>query len=445
MATLQEKQVNFNSKMIVSNTGGNLSTDAGLILVKEFMVSIGFTKLAKQLLTFNENRRYWIHDNISVLEQLLFQLIAGYPTDSSAKILSEDPIFHLVLGKKALASQASLSRFWVRVSEETIAQIQILNQALIDKARLKRNTTEMIIDLDSTHSDTFGNQEDANFNAHYGTNGYHPLVAFDGLTGDFLKAERRSGNVYTSNGVKEFLKPMLEHYQCTLPCTNVLVRGDSGFATQEGYEPCEANDSYYVIRLKANRNLERVAEDFVLIGDDHPWDQREVHYYSTAYQAGKWSKERRICIKSTREPDELVFRHEYLVTNFSHNHSPQVIFSIYHKRGTMENYIKEAKNGFYFDKTDSSTFLENHARMMVSLLAYNLVNFMKTICLPVKEAAFQVDTLRLRLFKVAGKLVRSGRKLFLKTSSSHVYQNLFYYLLEKIQHSVGRTERKLKF
>ena len=189
MATLQEKRVNFNSKMTVSNTGGNLSTDAGLILVKEFMDSIGFTKLAKQLLTFNEDRRYWIHDNISVLEQLLFQIVAGYPADSSANILREDPIFLLVLDKDALASQSSLSRFWDRVSEETIAQFQVLNQALIDKVRLERNATEMIIDLDSTHSDTFGNQEDANFNAHYGTNGYHPLVAFDGLTGDFLKAD----------------------------------------------------------------------------------------------------------------------------------------------------------------------------------------------------------------------------------------------------------------
>jgi len=106
-----------------------------------------------------------------------------------------------------------------------------LNQALIDKVRLKRNTTEIIIDLDSTHSDTFGNQEGTNYNAHYQTNGYHPLVAFDGLTGDFLKAELRSGNVYTSNGVRDFLRPLLNHYSQQLPCTTILVRGDSGFAT----------------------------------------------------------------------------------------------------------------------------------------------------------------------------------------------------------------------
>lgn len=73
--------------------------------------------------------------------------------------------------------------------------------------------------------------------------------------GDFLKAELRSENVYLSNGVKEFLKPMLEHYQQTLPCTNILVRGDSGFTTPEVYDTCESHGSYDVIRLKANRNL----------------------------------------------------------------------------------------------------------------------------------------------------------------------------------------------
>ena len=389
--------------------------------------------MAKQILPFKEDRLYWIHENHSLLEQLLFQLIAGYSADSSATLLKTDPIFSLVLDKKRIASQSSLSRFWVRINEDSILQFQELNQALLDKVRLERNETEMIIDLDSTHSDTFGNQEKADFNSHYGRNGYHPLVAFDGLTGDFLKAELRSGNVYTSNGVKKFMEPLLAHYNQSLPCTDILVRGDSGFATPEVYDTCESHETYYVIRLKANRNLEKLAESNVLVGDEHPWEQREVYHYSMLYQAKSWEKARRICIKSTREPDELVFRHEYVITNLSRTHSAEMIFRLYHKRGTMENFIKEAKNGFYFDKTDSSSFLENHARMLGSPLAYNLVNFIKTLCLPAKEATFQVDTLRLRLFKVAGKVTRSGRNLFLKLSSSHVYQNLFYYLMDKIQ------------
>jgi hypothetical protein len=279
MATLQEKRVNFNSKMVINNSGGNLSTDSGLILVKEFMDSIGFSKLASQFLTFQDNRSHCFHDNISLLEQLLFQLIAGYPADSSANSLKEDPVFQLVLEKESLASQASLSRFWDRISEATISQFQTLNQALIDKVHVERDATELIIDLDSTHSDTFGKQEGSKFNAHYRTNGYHPLVAFDGLTGDFLKAELRSGNVYTSNGVKDFLEPMLAHYSQTLPCTKLLVRGDSGFATPEVYDICEAYQSQYVIRLKKNKILEKIAESFILIGNEHPWEEKEVHYH----------------------------------------------------------------------------------------------------------------------------------------------------------------------
>lgn len=142
--------------------------------------------------------------------------------------------------------------------------------------------------MDSTHSDTFGHQEETNYNAHYGTNGYHPLVAFDGLSGDVLKAELRSGSVYISNGVKTFLEPLLEHYGQNLPCTDILVRGDSGFATPEVYDTCEAWTSYYVIRLKTNAKLTHLAESFILIGDDHPWEDREVHYYSTTYQVKSW-------------------------------------------------------------------------------------------------------------------------------------------------------------
>ena len=84
------------------------------------------------------------------MEQLIYQNIAGYSTDSSANLLKKDPIFKVVLDKSKLASQASLSRFWDSISEENISQLQELNQAMIDKVRLARNTTEMIFDLDST-------------------------------------------------------------------------------------------------------------------------------------------------------------------------------------------------------------------------------------------------------------------------------------------------------
>ena len=433
MVTLQENAVKFNNNLIVSHDGGRLSSDSGLILIDELMDAFQFTQLSKKIVRFNDSRKYWMQTNHKLLKQLVLQIVAGYNTDSAANILQHDPILQTLSTDEPLASQSSIFRFYDRVVVETILTLQVLNQDLIDKARLVRNDTNMIIDLDSTHSDTFGHQEQTAYNAHYGTNGYHPLVAFDGLTGDFLKAKLRSGNQYTSNGVKEFLEPLLEHYNQTIPTTDILVRGDSGFATPDVYDLCDLYENQYVIRLKANRNLYRLAEEFVFYDNHHPWDEKEVYYHSVSYQAASWFKPRRVCIRSTREVGELLFKHSFIVTNFSENISAKRVFETYNKRGTMENYIKEAKNSFFFDKTDSPRFIENEARMMISLLAYNLVNFLRTLCFEPKSKGLQVDTIRFRLFKVAGKIVSTARQVYLKLSISHVYQREFYAVFRKIQ------------
>lgn len=91
------------------------------------------------------------------------------------------------------------------------------------------------------------------------------------------------------------------------------------------------------------------------------------------------------CVRGLRGPGELVFRHEYVVTNLAESVPAEWVFQTYQQRGTMENYIKEEKHGFFLDKTDSSGFRENQARMMVSLLAYNIVNFLHTLCLSGQE------------------------------------------------------------
>lgn len=133
-------------------------------------------------------------------------------------------------------------------------------------------------------------------NAHYGTVGFHPLVAFDGLTGDFLKAKLRSGKVYTSNGTVDFLRPLLEHYNQTFPETSTLVRGDSGFAVPDLYELCEQESVYYVIRLKSNAKLQVLAEELHPTSEIRDVTKAERYMEESIYQASSWSKERRIII-----------------------------------------------------------------------------------------------------------------------------------------------------
>lgn len=212
MVTLQENAVKFNNDLIVSHNGSQLSSDSGITIMDELMDAFHSAQLSEEIITFNNNRKYCKHSNPKILKQLILQLNAGYEADTSADILQYDPVLMTFASGESMASHPTISRFWDRIAEETIEDLQKLNQILIDQVRLVRNDTNLTTDLDSTHSDTFGNQELTDYNAHYGATGYHPLVAFDGLTGDFLKATLRPGNQYTSNGVKEFLEPLLEHY-----------------------------------------------------------------------------------------------------------------------------------------------------------------------------------------------------------------------------------------
>ena len=121
----------------------------------------------------------------------------------------------------------------------------------------------VILDLDSTLLDAYGKQEGRAFNFHYQSNGYHPLVCYDGMTGDLVKIQLRDGTEYSCTGVVDFLQPILDEYLNDYPVIRILLRGDSGFATPDLYKQCEENGTSYVIRLKENGILRKKASYLV--------------------------------------------------------------------------------------------------------------------------------------------------------------------------------------
>lgn len=133
-------------------------------------------------------------------------------------------------------------------------------------------------------------------------------------------------------------------------------------------------------------------------------------------------------IKATRPAGELLFKYEFLATNLEELSEKQ-IFPMYQKRGTMENFIKEAKHGFFFDKTDSSSFQANHFRMLLSSVAYNIIQLMKHLVFPETE---RISTIRFRFFRVAAKIVSHARKIQIQLSSSNVFQEIFWKILKNI-------------
>src|SRR5699024_3490931 len=140
-----------------------------------------------------------------------------------------------------------------------------------------------------------------------------------------------------------------EHYNDRFPETTPFLRGDSGFAVPALYELWEEESVSYVIRLKANANIKQLADELHPTRPLADITQTKSAVEDSMYQASSCAKPRKIIIQSVRPAGELFFMHAFFVTNPGQAFSPQAIVQSYQKRGTMENYIKEAKNGFSFD------------------------------------------------------------------------------------------------
>lgn len=429
MSTLQQQTVNFNKNLVLSNNGGHLSNDAGLILVAEFMHQIHFKRLLKETLHFKENRKFYRYHKNQLFKQLLIQLIAGYFDDTAANKLTADMSFELVLDN-LVASQPTLSRYINQISADDLAGITKLVAKLAQLVITQKKQRQLIIDLDSTHSDTFGYQKGSAFNTHYQTNGYHPLLAFDGFSGCLLGAKLRPGNEYTSKNAEAFLKPLLKQYAAL----DVLVRADSGFAKPEIYGACEEAGAKFTIRLKANPKLQRIAEHLIHVGQPgEDFAEKDVQWHRlTDYQPDTWGRAYPVIIKSTRPAGELLFKHEFIVTNLELAFASDV-FELYHQRGAMEDLIKEVKSGFAFDKTDSSSFTANQFRMLLAGVAYNLVQAMKKLVFPAELGNATSATLRFKLFHLAGRVTQHARKLWLHLSSTNVFDDLYWQTLFRIQ------------
>ncbi|MGN0333364.1 MAG: IS1380 family transposase [Lachnospiraceae bacterium] len=431
MNILNTLTLNCNRKIKLNFDGGDLSSDAGLLLIKEFAAKIGFTKLIKKKFKTND-ASVRLHKDDENLMQMIYQIISAYFEDDCADELTQDPVFNAILEKKSLASQPTLSRFFNRMDEDTLSQFDDIDKKLRDIIYSIKRPEHMLLDLDSTLFGTYGDQEGEGFNFHYQAHGYHPLLCYDGLTGDLLKAELRDGTRYCSNGADIFMKPLLEEYMER--GIKTYLRADSGFASPKLYKTCETNGCSYAIRLKQNASLIALAsdkdQDLYKATLDNQIDHA-VTYGEFMYQAGSWDYPRRVVFKIEKPYGQLTHMYTFIVTNM--DMEPYQIIHFYCGRGRMENFIKECKSGFDLSAVSSHSKVVNANRMRLHMLAYNLFNWFRRLVLPSNMRKQQVDTIRLKLMKIAAKAVRSARYITFKLCSSCPYKKEFYKTLENIQ------------
>lgn len=388
MTSILYNKLYCNKNLLIGFDGGNLTSDSDLLLLKEFDHKIGFSEIIQKNFKHidgDTNRIYKIAD---LIIQRIYMSESRYFTDDNSDDLRFDPVFTNILEKKSLASQPTMSRLKDKLTEETLKIFDNINCELSDKIYAIQKPEHIILDLDSTNLSTYGSQEGAKYNFHYQKNGYHPLLMYDGITGDLLKAELRNGNCYTSSKVVEFVKPYLQRQNEKYPKPLKVIRGDSGFAVPGLYELAEEEGNLYIIRLKLNAVLQRCAKSFA--------------------------------DKLLEESRENMIDYRCLYGEF------------YCNRGNMENFIKECKNGFCFESMSHKEFVANANKLQQLMLAYNLNNWFRRLCFPNKFKKMRIETICNKLFKVASKVVKSSRNIIFKICDSFPYKKVFLDILDNI-------------
>ena len=434
MYSVKDTALKNNPYLKINFDGGDLSSDSELLLIKEFAEKIGLVQLVYQLFQTNDSATFRIHIDPENLLQMIYQIIAAYFEDDCSDELTVDPVFKAILNKPMLASQPTISRFFNRMDQTTLKQFDQIDSKMREIIYTIQSPEQMVFDLDSTLLNTYGEQEGEAFNYHYQAHGYHPLLCYDGITGDLLKVELRDGTHYCSKEADEFMIPLLQEYRSKYPSLPLYLRGDSGFAAPELYEACEENDCKYAIRLKQNKTL-------ISLASDKANELQEATKFNTAdyavtygefdYQAGSWTHPRRVVFKIEKPANQFVFMYTFVVTTMESK--PYQVIRFYCARGKMENFIKECKDGFDFSSVSSRSKVVNANRLRMHALAYNLFNWFRRLVLAVSMRKQRIDTVRLKLLKVAAKVVRSARYITFKLCSSCPYKEEFYETLHNIQ------------
>ena len=382
MSIVNTLSLESNRQIKINFDGGDLSSDAGLLLIKEFVSKLRIDNLLGKVFKTNDSALFRYHTDQKNLLQMLYMIIAGYFEDDTSDELTNDPVFKSVLEKDALASQPTVSRFFNRMDEDTLNQLLMIGRILRKRVYRIQMPQAVILDLDSTLLDAYGKQEGRAFNFHYQSNGYHPLVCYNGMTGNLVKIQLRDGTEYSCTGVVDFLQPILDEYLNDYPAIRILLRGDSGFATPDLYKQCEENGTSYVIRLKENGILRKKASYLVDELDEITKNNKvdyAVAYGEFMYRASSWPYERRVVCKVEKPENQMVYMYTFVVANM--DSSPEYLIKFYCKRGLMENFIKESKSGFDFASVSSHTRIVNANRLQVHALAYNIFNWFRRLVL----------------------------------------------------------------
>src|SRR4051812_21123319 len=406
--------------------GGRLTTDAGALLLREIARQIGLFEALNAVIPDPRQPELITHDQLTMLAQRITAIALGYEDLNDHQTLRFDPTLQVVadaqpVDDQPLASPPTLCRLENRVDRRTLVRMAAV---LVDQfiAAHPEPPGSLILDFDATDDPVHGKQEGRFFHGYYDHHCFLPLYVFCG--DELLVAYLRPSNIDASKHTRAVLKLLVRRLRAAWPGVKLTIRGDGGFCRWRTMRWCDSHGIGYVLGLAKNPALLREARDWIERAErqSRRTGQPQRLFGSFAYAAGTWDRPRRVIVKAehtARGPNP-----RFVVANVPGD--PQGFYEdVYCQRGEAENRIKEQQLDLFAGRTSCHRFVANGFRLLLSSAAYVLVQALRREALAGTELArAQVGTIRLKLFKVAARVVVTARRVVFYLSSSYPYQTI---------------------
>jgi hypothetical protein len=434
-------------EIVAEFSGGTISSDAGGLLLQETDWKMNLLSRFSECFWDRRNPIRIEHSVEQMVRQRVYALALGYEDLNDHDQLRQDPLLGLMAGKanpgsEPLAGKSTLNRMelgtgmasrYQKISFWRDSVDQLLVDVFLEAYPVAPE--EIVLDIDTTDLALHGKQEGRFYHGHYGHYCYLPLYMFCG--DHVLCARLRPSNIGPAVGSKKEVQRVVQQIRQRWPEVRIMVRGDSGFCTDELMTWCEQNRVDYVVGMARNQRLERRIAGAL-------WEAKQ-QFESTQQPArvfvefehetlsGSWSRKRRVVAKAEHLDGKSNPR--FIVTSVDAEswEKRKLYEELYCARGAMENRIKE-QFVLYADRVSASTMRANQLRIYLSVMAYTLLSGLRRLGLQATAlATAQVGTIRLRLLKI-GALVRvTVRKVWIRMASSYPYQVLFAQVLQQLR------------